>query len=186
MKQAILLGLTIPLLGVSATVIADDDDEPVERCEVSTCFNQLRMRSFEVVDDMTMIVYIGPQECPFLVELTGVFCDISFLPGFDVVFTRSDLRRRRNPDVGAGIPGQPRVNESRVCANDLGMGIAEDVFSFGPERDANDLDGLSCRLQDVRSLTDDEILEIYVDKRFVPPPPPFGTGSVQAPEQAQE
>lgn len=44
----------------------------------STCFYQSRVRSFEMLDDDTMMVEVGGDRCPYLVELDGIFCDLSF------------------------------------------------------------------------------------------------------------
>ena len=167
-------------------------NEPLERCDNTDCFNQTQIRDFEVVDATTLIVYVGPRDCPYLVELSGIFCDLTFLPGNRVVFEPTLQRARREPNLSGGFGNTPGVSQARVCANDLSMGINNDPSTViddplfpGDFRDnatENDLDGLDCRIRNVESLTDDEILDIYVDKRIAEPPPPFGTGQVSGGE----
>jgi len=208
MRRLPQIAMAVLTLAAGAETFAQPEDEdagPVDRCEATDCFNQTRIRNVEVIDQTTLIVYVGRQECPFLVELTGTFCDLTFLPSFDVVFRPS--RRIRDVIEGNGfredgaerritpIVGGPNsatdpftnasVEQPRVCANDISLGIEYDPFTAagGVEEDAT---GLACRLQNVRSLTDDERLQVYVDNAMAAPPPPFGTGRVEAPEDAQE
>lgn len=165
-------------------------NEPLDRCANTDCFNQAQIRRFDVVDETSLIVYVGAQECPFLVRLSGTFCDVTFLPGFDVVFVPTAQRREREPDlIGSPrltFPGDlrpstdtSRFSNMRVCANDIDYGIANGPFvtAGGGDRDA-DIDGLACRIQDIRSVTDDEILEIYTAEEIAPPPPPMGPGEI--------
>lgn len=162
--------------------------EPLDRCETTDCFNQNRIRDFEVIDETTLIVYVGAKECPFLVEFSGVFCDLTYLPGFDVVFEPSRQRAVREPRLGGGFGSRTDIAFARVCSDSLDMGIAQGPFTSAVGDDSGGIDGLSCTVQNVESLTDDEIMEIYVDKRFAQPPPPFGTGdiSVEEPESGTE
>jgi hypothetical protein len=185
---ATLLAFSLAALMSMPTV--GDDNEPADRCESTDCFNQLRIRNFEVIDETTLIVFVGQQECPCLVELTGTFCDVTYLPGFDIVFRPTDRRMAREPGLGArnlgGFRAPGNTSYSRVCSNDLHMGLEEGPFSTagGAPQEIDDQSGLSCRIRNITSLTDDERLEIYVDNRFVQPPPPFGVGRVEAPEPA--
>ena len=42
------------------------------------CFYERNIRSFQVLNDRTVVVLVGRNQCPFKLELDGVFCDISF------------------------------------------------------------------------------------------------------------
>lgn len=142
-------------------------DEPVERCEVSDCFNRHQVRDYEVVDDTTMVIYVGGQRCPFLVEFDGTFCDLTFMPGGDVPF------------VAAGV----RQMDMRICSRDRHIGIDDGPFSTAAGgQDAVPSGRLPCQIRDVASLTDDQLLELYVDNGITAPPPPFGTGQIQVGE----
>lgn len=178
------------VLAACTTASTLSDTGPAERCETTDCFNQQQIRNFEVIDDHTLIVYVGARECPFLVELTGPLCDVTLLPGFDIVFRPSRVRGFRTPSTSSGRGGAD-LSYARVCAGDLDMGLEEGIFSSagsgrrrvfdesgGVLDDPLQPDRLDCRVGNVESLTDDEILEIYVDNRLTPPPPPFGTGEV--------
>jgi hypothetical protein len=172
------------LVACTSTTAVNGQNAPLERCESATCFDQRRIRDFEVVDSTTLIVYVGEQKCPFLVSLTGTFCDITFLPGFDVAFGPTTARELRQPTLGRSS-GRVDLTYARVCANDLGMGLVEGPFTSS-DGDPGQQRGLDCRIQDIESLTDDEILEVYVETHGVAPPPPFGTGRVSAPDNAEE
>jgi hypothetical protein len=189
----------IPLLalGLAACASSSMADELPERCESTDCFNPLRIRNFEVLDDTTLLVYVGGQDCPFRVDFIGPECDLTFLPGADLVFRPDFMRAQRQPDSII----------SRVCSTDSNLGIDEGPFTraagasdgFGnlgvgvvrgrltPVPDPTDTDPrLSCRVRDITSLTDDEVLELYVEHRIAAPPPPFGTGQIEVPERGDE
>lgn len=171
-----------------ATAQRGSESEPADRCESTDCFNQTRMRRVEVVDKTTLIVYVGQQDCPFLVELTGTFCDLTFLPAYDIVFRPSVLRQSRTPTIiggPRGAAGRGAIEQPKVCASDIHLGLEQGPFTTAGGA-PDEPTGLSCRIQDVRSLTDDQRLQVYVDREIVAPPPPFGTGRVMAPEQPQE
>jgi len=58
-----------------------DTTQPLERaCTVDDCFHERDVRDFEVIDQTTVIVYVGPQRCAFKMELHGTFCDLTFAP----------------------------------------------------------------------------------------------------------
>ena len=192
MKKCRWLGFVFGLAVFPVAVLGqrDGDNEPLDRCESTRCFNQLHIRDFEVIDNTTLIVYVGQQECPFLVEMTGTFCDLTFLPGNQVVFRPSNTARSRSAPVVGGIgtntDGRGPIEQPRVCASSLNMGIPSGPFTSSIGGDVQTPNGLVCMLRTVRALTDDERLELYVDKEFVPPPPPFGTGRVESPENPSE
>jgi hypothetical protein len=159
-------------------------NEPLARCESTDCFNQLQIRNYEIIDGQTLIVYVGSQECPFRVDLTGTFCDVTFLAG-EVVFRPSAQRSLRDPDSVPGLPTRADVFDSRVCANDFSMGLEEGPFTEAGGAGVPDPSGLDCRIQDVTSLTDDELVELYVSRQIAPPPPPLGSGTLEVEESGE-
>lgn len=166
------------------------DAGPADRCEATDCFNQLQIRNLEVIDKTTLLIYVGSQRCPFLVEMTGVFCDLTFLPPFQVVFRPTRQQSARTPPIVGGVGTAPDgggpIEQTRICASDIDMGLPADRFNTAIGGVDGDPGGLSCRIQNVRSLTDDERLQIYVDNEIVAPPPPFGSGTVETPEDPEE
>jgi hypothetical protein len=140
-------------------------DEPVERCNVTECFNRHQVRNFEVLDSTTLVLYVGAQRCPFLVEFDGTFCDLTFMPGGTVAF----------------VPTGVRQMEMRICARDRHIGIAETPFNTAVAG-ATVPGQLPCQIRDVASLTDDQLLELYVENGITAPPPPFGNGQIQVKE----
>lgn len=179
------------VLSIAATpALAQDGSEngPAERCESTDCFNQLQIRDLDVVAPRTLIVYVGARKCPFLVELRGTFCDLTYLGSFDVVFRPGRVARARSTPIVGGPGGRNGggVEQTRVCAADINLGIEAGAFTSSLGSDDTSSDGLSCRISDVRSLTDDERIQIFVDNELTAPPPPFGTGRVEAPENPTE
>lgn len=169
------LSAMLLIFGLSACTTTPEvvSNDPVERCDVDTCFSRLQVRNFEVLDNRSLLLYVGSQECPFLVEFDGTFCDLTFLPGFDIPWTFSSASR----------PTSGRTMNTRICSNDLDIGIADRVFTdAGGGRDAVGLGQVPCTIRTVRSLTDDEVLEAYVDNGIAAPPPPFGTGQIDVGE----
>lgn len=41
------------------------------------CFYERRIRSFRVLDNRTVVVLVGRDQCPFKLELDGFFCDVN-------------------------------------------------------------------------------------------------------------
>lgn len=133
-----------------------DTSTPLSRaCTPSNCFNERNVRDFEVIDERTLVVYVGSQRCPFMVELDGMFCDLTFTP---TLHFRS-----------AGIPFS-EVNTGRVCS--FGRTYI-DAGPFGREEDER------CRVRDVVSMTDDELVDLYVNQGAIPPLPPVGSGELE-------
>lgn len=146
-------------------------NEPVEGCSVTDCFNRHQVRDYEVIDDTTMVIYVGGQRCPFRVEFDGTFCDLTFMPGGDIEFVATGVRQM----------------DMRICARDRHIGIDEGPFSTAsPGRDAVPPGRLPCQILDIDSLTDDELIELYVDNGITAPPPPFGTGQIEVGEDDED
>lgn len=146
-------------------------NEPADRCSVTECFNRHQVRDYEIVDNNKMVIYVGGQRCPFLVEFDGTFCDLTFMPGGDIAFVATGVRQM----------------DMRICSRDRHIGIDEGVFSTAAGgQDAIPPGRLPCQINDVASLTDDQLLELYVDNDITAPPPPFGTGQIQVGENEDE
>jgi hypothetical protein len=172
MKHSALLVFAMSLVACASE--SQLTNTPLERCESTDCFNQQQIRDFEVIDNTTLLVYVGSQNCAFRVEFTGIFCDLTFLPGGSLVFRPDTFRSSREPD---------NILVTRVCARDSNLGIDEGPFSTAAGGD-ND-PRIPCRISNIVSMTDDEVLELYVDKQIASPPPPFGTGQIVVPDESQ-
>jgi len=165
--SAALVLLALAACSTTETLVGN---EPLDRCSVTSCFNRLQVRNFELIDDTSLLLFVGSQDCPFLVEFTGTFCDLTFLPGNDIPWAFQSAAR---PNLG-------RPMDMRICSNNLDIGIADRLFSAGGG--APDSGDLPCTIRRVKSLTDDEVLEVYVDNGITAPPPPFGTGEIEVNE----
>jgi hypothetical protein len=183
-------------------------------CNVKDCFFARDVRSFDVIDKSTVIVYIGSQRCAFKVELRGTFCDLTYAPELvftdpkDVPINETNPRTAGTPgNVSFGelatpnLPNQRRGQASlKVCDNNLGLQVSGGAFSNSTL--ANPLDPLSdpsvrrdrfgrpltadCQVSSVASITDDQVVEIYVAHRVAPPLPPMGSGEIQVGKQSGE
>ena len=166
--SVVLCTLIIVACSTTPSSVQSQSNEPMDRCSVSDCFNHLQVREVEVIDSTAVVLYVGGQRCPFYVEFSGTFCDLTFLPGNDIVW-RTARQRQIN---------------TRICSNDRHIGIDEGPFSTASGGET--LPGqLPCEILDVVSLTDDQLIELYVDYG-VAPPPPFGGGQIRAPEDEGE
>ncbi|HSG66374.1 MAG TPA: DUF6491 family protein [Gammaproteobacteria bacterium] len=80
-------GMSILAICASCATQPVDPNRPISpACDQSaSCFYERNIRSFQVLDDRTIIVLVGRNQCPYKLELDGFFCDVSmsaFL-GFD-------------------------------------------------------------------------------------------------------
>jgi len=67
------------LIVAACATTATDTDRSVIRtaCDQhSNCFNQNAVRSIEILDNTTLVVFTGAERCPYLVRLDGFFCDL--------------------------------------------------------------------------------------------------------------
>ncbi len=190
-----LIGL--PLLAVALVCNAApkkrknaDTTQPIDRaCTVEDCFLERDVRDFEVIDQTTVIVYVGSQSCAFLIEVRGTFCDLTFAP--ELYFhSPSDFTRNDVHIAGAAPPLSRPLGDLRVCSNDIGISVDGGVFTENPTSNSPpDRYGnrrSECQISSVTSMTDDEILELYVKHRVAPPPPPMGPGKIEVGEQKEE
>lgn len=180
-----------------------------EQCMNMDCFYDGQIRDYRALDEDTVIIYIGADRCPFLVELQGTFCDAKFLPDIDFFQERerrmSDRTARaraggRDPAMrdrmlgrGGGASGINSADQGgfgitrndRVCLN-MASQYALETFGFGKYfEDDVPQDIAECPVISVTRLTDDDLLEFYADGG-VPPPPPIGNGSITRGENADE
>jgi hypothetical protein len=181
-------------LGLSVAAAAygqrnkDDDTSATKRaCSVEECFFERDVRDFEVIDQTHVIVYTGSQRCAFHLELRGTFCDLTFAP--ELYFSKSS-----DPESFAGDPtrenpfGTPSSSRRslRICENDISVQVQGGRFTESGDTRATDRFGnerTDCRISSVRSITDDELVELYVARGVVPPLPPMGTGEIEVGEQ---
>jgi hypothetical protein len=192
--------MVVPLLAVALACDAapkkkrraTDTTQPLERsCSVQECFTEREVRDFEVIDQTTVIVYVGSERCAFLVELRGTFCDLTFAPELYFRsphdFERGDAQR----DVfGLGSPIGGRLGDLRVCSNDIDISVDGGVFTENPQSNQPpDRFGnrrSECQISSVASITDDDLLQLYVDHGVAPPPPPMGSGKIEVGEQKND
>jgi hypothetical protein len=156
---------------IACSTASQTSNESLDRCPTTDCFDQNQVRNFEVVDATTLVLYVGNRDCPFLVELTGTSCDVTFLGSTSLVFRPDTLREDVQSELGL----------SRICARDIGIGLADDPFDGDQAGVPGNM--LACHIRNVASLTDDELLELYVDRNLIPPPPPIGSGQVTVPDE---
>jgi hypothetical protein len=195
-----IVGSGVLLIVGCASTPADNTAATERACSVSDCFLERDIRGFEVIDKNTVVVYTGSQRCAFQVDLTGTFCDMTFAP--EVYF-----RSRSDAIQTEGRPGDEIFGSNigdrglRVCANDLQIDVDGGAFTetrsatnpadpFGANQSANgqrvDRFGQArsqCQVSGVASLTDDQLVELYVARGLVPPPPPMGSGEIEVGEQ---
>lgn len=190
----------LPLLAAGcATSPTTSDTGAVEPCEVTDCFFEREVRDFDVIDRERVVVYVGARRCPFLVEMRDVSCDISVTPAIEF-FQRALGRIDRLAPVQSG----------RVCAATRGLvlyagiaapsllqqqdaidsapgsrrpgGLARTGPSFPVDPTSDDV----CRVSDIRSVTDDQLVELLAEANVQPPPPPVGEGQLEVPEEAED
>jgi len=194
----VLGGSCVVALAACATSSTSTTGEALDRtCTVSDCFYQRDVRDFEVIDDTTLIVYVGPQRCAFHLELSGTFCDMTMAP--DLYF-RTEPQRARilqsgRDDAFSNRPSRSALPEAeirrqeaernlastRICANDFAEvdgGVFTEVFE-----DPTAIRQSQCRITNVTSMTDDQLVELYVDLGVAPPPPPVGPGRIAVGEE---
>jgi hypothetical protein len=188
------IGAALVVAGCAGTQTADTTRAAKRVCGGISCFYERDVRDFEVVNHTTLIVYVGAERCPYQVELFGTFCDMQFAT--DVYFTSPTTERangvRSSRTTDAVVPGaatvQPldprssanQLNDLRICANDISIGVSGGSFTNDPTRTRQ----ADCQIQSVASLTDDKLMELYVRKGVVPPPPPMGSGQIQVGAQS--
>jgi len=185
MRLAIISGALLAA-GCAGTPTADKS-QPADRvCGVDDCFYQRDVRNFEVIEHTTLIVYVGKERCPYQIELRGTFCDLAFTPDIAFVGPRELIHNSEQNTFGTSP--SDTLRDLRICRNDLNVGVtgggalaenptnAEQRGPFGTPR-------TDCMISSVAALTDDELIELYVRRGGVAPPPPMGPGKIQVGDQ---
>ena len=124
-------------------------------CSMTDCFFERSIRDFDVLENETVIVFVGAQRCPYLLKLDGFLCDLRGAPYLEF------------EDV-----------DERICPFDRSFVHA------GPFAGTR-VDEL-CRILEVKPLTDDGLLEAYVEEGILPPPPPTNPAEIQVREPAEQ
>jgi hypothetical protein len=190
------IGAALVVAGCAGTQTADTTQAAKRACGGISCFYEREVRDFEVVNHTTLIVYVGAQRCPYEVELIGTFCDMEFAG--EVYFNSpSELGHDTSPTtandaVRAATPTSPpldprlpasHLSDLRICSNDISIGVSGGSFTNDPGnnqvRTVRGAQRSDCQISSVASLTDDKLMELYVRKGVVAPPPPMGSGQIQ-------
>jgi hypothetical protein len=163
---------------------AADNTQPVDRaCATDDCFYERDVRDFEVINQTTLIVYVGNQRCPYQVELHGTFCDLSFAPEL-YFFSPTELSPDTDRDVITGGSASSRLGALRICRNDINVSVSGGVFTESATAPTGNRRP-ECQISSVQGLTDDELVELYVSKGGAPPPP-LGSGEIKVGEQTEQ
>jgi hypothetical protein len=196
--------LGVMCLGLLVAVAAhgqrnkDDDAAAKRACSVEECFFERDVRDFEIIDQTHLVVFTGTQRCAFHVEVRGTLCDLTFAP--ELYFSRSGelpfgQRGAAASESGLTDPFGPVAmgrerRDLRICSNDLNVQVhggpfTESISSAAPpDRFGNPR--TDCRISTVESVTDDQLVELYVARGVVAPLPPMGTGEIEVGEQEEE
>lgn len=171
---------------------------PLEPCAVTDCFLERDVRDFDVIDRNTVVVYVGAQRCPFVVELQDFACELTVAPAvgfFQTALGRMDRLTQlqggrvcattRGLVLYAGIPAPSLLQQQEAIESRLGgrpgdfsrPGVYDG--SFPVDRTSGDV----CRVSDVRSITDDQLIELLADVNR--PPPPVGEGRLEVPDDPE-
>jgi len=199
--------LCLGALGLAATAHAQrskgGDTEATKRaCSVEDCFYERDIREFEVIDQTHVIVYTGPQRCAFHIELRGTMCDLTYAPELyfnrrgDVPISGTTRGAEPIPGRGAADPFTPietsRHSDDdalRICSNDLAVQVTGGKFTESSTTNvARDRFGnpiTDCQVLTVTSITDDQLVEFFVGRGVIPPPPPMGTGDIEVGDQEE-
>jgi Family of unknown function (DUF6491) len=187
------IGAALLVAGCASTPTADNTQPAKRACGGVECFYEREVRDFEVINHTTLIVYVGAQRCPYQVELHGTFCDLAFAPEIYFSSPGESARHSGGDDViplAGDTSGARHLNDLRICSNDISIGVSGGVFTNNQSNDqGKDVRGgqpSDCQIQSVSSLTDDKLIELYVRKGVVAPPPPVGSGQIQVGASTQQ
>ena len=75
------------------------------------CFYERNIRSFRVLDDRTVVVLVGRNQCPFKLELDGFFCDLNMASFLSFNDADGRICRWDRTIVGTG----PFAREGEFC-----------------------------------------------------------------------
>jgi hypothetical protein len=197
MRVGVLCLLLLVVDAAHAQRNRDETKATQRACGVEDCLLERDIRDFEVIDRTHVIVYTGSQRCAFYIEVRGTHCDLTFAP--ELYFSRANEVRDTpvsstdslETTFGNRIDlNTPSDRNLRICSNDLGIQVHGGQFTeSSPATASTDRFGnvrAECRIAGVRSITDDQLVEFYVQRRVIPPLPPMGVGQIEVPEQDEE
>jgi hypothetical protein len=174
------------------------DTGPADACTVTDCFFDRDVREFDVIDRNTVVVYVGAQRCPFVVELGDVTCDVTFSPAIEFFQTALGSLDRLTPVqsgrvcaatrglvlysgiVAPSLLQQQDVVESGAAVSRRPGGFSRADGGFDRSFPVDPLSEDVCRVSDIRSVTDDQLIELLAEVSA--PPPPVGEGRLEVPE----
>ncbi len=179
----------IAVLGVAGCATAPTTPtEPVASCRNDDCFYQRDVRGVEAIDGSTAVFYVGPLRCPFVVRFDGLRCDAALGPHVALIqggvlgaatggLTGKVCRGTPNLYLYSGIlEPQGSVLDPLAGHTPLGgFGAGPGPSPFDPLGDVD-----ACRIVDIRSINDDQLVEMRVKAGIAPPPPPM-RGRLQVP-----
>lgn len=150
-------------------------DRPVRSaCGGLECFRERDIRDVQLLDQDTMIVFVGPQRCAFRMELEGTNCGFV---GFTVDFDLDQRSRLVGDQARICIYDRPYIRDP------LSRQSAEGVMPGGRGPAPSTTDFLrQCRVDQIIPLSDDELLEAYVETGSQAPLPPVGSGEISVGE----
>jgi hypothetical protein len=149
------------------------------RCSTMECFREREIRDVQLLDADTMVVFIGPQRCAFRMELDGPYCGSA---GFTVDF---DLDRRSS--VLGGQQPLICIYDRPYIRDALDNRSAEGVMPGGRGPRPSNTDSFDrCRVEQIIPLSDDELLETYVEAGAQAPLPPVGSGEISVENEEEE
>lgn len=198
MKSAAGL-LPLVVAGCAASQTTSDADLP-RSCTVADCFYERDVRDFDIIDRNTVVVYVGRERCPFVVELQDLTCDATFAPS--IAFFQTALGRidrlaplesgrvcatTRGLVLYAGIPAPSLLQQQDAFESRLGTRRPDGFPRSDPLGGTFPVDPNSddiCRVTDIRSITDDQLVELLAEANA--PPPPVGEGELEVPEEGPE
>jgi hypothetical protein len=175
--------VAVPLaLMVAAPLSAQTGD-----CLERDCFYDRQVRDFRVIDSETVVIYVGANRCPYLVKVSGFYCDLKYIPDIDFYhererrFEERSIRARGDPLEQAfgrfGSTTDGFTRNDRICSNNAPQ-YALDTFGFGAySEDQIPVDQAECPVHSVVRITDDDLIELYTQDGMAPPPP-IGNGSI--------
>lgn len=155
-------------------------------CIDSSCFFSNRVRDFQIIDDDTLVVFVGQDRCPYIIEVSGLFCDVTFLPEVQLVRARDlELEARRGLRSTSNTGSQ---SNDRVCANNASA-FALRSFGFTALEDIEDVAAqgrIPCELSGIRPASDNDLMELLTEEGIAPPPPPIGNGEISRTEDGAQ
>jgi hypothetical protein len=171
--------------GCAGTPTADNTQAVNRVCGLDDCFYERDVRDFEVIEHTTLIVYVGNERCPYRIELHGTFCDLAYAP--ELYFDSPSELIQDNDRNTFGGTSTSRLHDLRICRNDINIGVSGGVLTDNPTTNPptgrNGNQRSDCQISSVESLTDDKLIELYVRRGVVAPPPPMGPGQIQVGDQ---